>query len=498
MRIESLESRQMLALTPAIALGLGAYTQDFDTLAISGTSSTTPNGWGFSEGDANANLLYTAGTGSSNIGDTYSFGATGSSERAFGALQTGTLNSTMGAAFTNNTGTTISSLNVAYTGEQWRLGTADANIDALDFEISTNATSLTTGTWTAVNTLDFVSPNNTTTGALDGNAVGNKTAISSSISGLSIAPGATFYIRWIGRDIAGSQDGLAIDDVKISVALPPILSALSISPTVIAEGQSVTVAGSIYDAETPETFAITLNWGDGSGNQTYNFGAAAINAGGVVWNPSTRAFSINRIYADDNPTGTAIDTNAISVVSLTDSDGDAAVLNSAPTITGFTDISGGNGNDYSTTFATQWTLTNRITLNTDSSGIAHSHSGIVNIAFDVHNPVTNTWTEVFTQNLSSGSQVFLNGMTATFPTQLVDAVRLRSNPGQFLTYHFNSSASSVTFAGNTGRSISVSNDAPNILGMAWTSSSINEESTATLSGTFSDAGLGADVITGTA
>src|SRR6266496_2751132 len=63
------------------------YSQDFNTLASSGTSSALPTGWYFDETSTNANTLYTAGTGSSTTGDTYSFGSTGSSERAFGELR---------------------------------------------------------------------------------------------------------------------------------------------------------------------------------------------------------------------------------------------------------------------------------------------------------------------------------------------------------------------------------------------------------------------------
>lgn len=87
-----------------------AHTQDFDTLAGSGTSSTVPTGWDFSESGTDANTLYTAGTGSSNTGDSYSFGSTGSTDRAFGGLQSGTLIPTIGASFTNNTGGAIGSL----------------------------------------------------------------------------------------------------------------------------------------------------------------------------------------------------------------------------------------------------------------------------------------------------------------------------------------------------------------------------------------------------
>src|SRR2546428_5142446 len=63
---------------------LGTYTQNFDMLASAGTSDVVPNGWAFAESGTNANTLYTAGTGSGNSGDTYSFGGSGSSEGGFG------------------------------------------------------------------------------------------------------------------------------------------------------------------------------------------------------------------------------------------------------------------------------------------------------------------------------------------------------------------------------------------------------------------------------
>ncbi len=134
-----------------------AITQNFDTLASTGTSSTVPAGWYFNEVGTAANTLYTAGSGSGTSGDTYSFGVTASTERAFGTLLSGSNTPTIGASLTNNSGQTITSLAIAYFGEQWRLGTL-ARVDRLDFQYSLDATSLTTGTWIDVNTLDFVAP----------------------------------------------------------------------------------------------------------------------------------------------------------------------------------------------------------------------------------------------------------------------------------------------------------------------------------------------------
>ncbi|HUJ13808.1 MAG TPA: DNA/RNA non-specific endonuclease [Thermoanaerobaculia bacterium] len=231
--VASTLSAQCVALTGA------TYTQNFDSLASSGTSGSVPGGWAFAETGTNANALYTAGTGSSNAGDTYSFGSTGSTDRAFGTLLSGSLTPTIGACFTNNTGTTLTSLNVAYTGEQWRLGTS-GRADRLDFQYSTSATSLTTGTWTDVDALDFSSPNITAAvGALDGNASGNRSAISSTISALAIPDGATFWIRWSDFNASGADDGLGVDDFSLSTG-GSVVSSISINDVTANEGDSGT------------------------------------------------------------------------------------------------------------------------------------------------------------------------------------------------------------------------------------------------------------------
>jgi uncharacterized protein len=199
-----------------------AVTQNFDALASSGTSSAMPSGWYFSESGTNANTLYSAGTGSGTGGDTYSFGAAGSTERALGGLLSGSLTPTIGAAFTNNTGATITRLEIAYIGEQWRLGTAARGADRIDFQYSLNAASLTTGTWVDVDALDFSSPVTTApTGALDGNVSANRTPIIGAIAGLSIPNGATFWIRWTDFNVSGSDDGLAVDDFSLTASAPP-------------------------------------------------------------------------------------------------------------------------------------------------------------------------------------------------------------------------------------------------------------------------------------
>jgi hypothetical protein len=101
-----------------------SYHQNFDSLLSSGTTNdiaTLPHGWSFVETGSNANTTYAASTGSANAGNTYSFGLTG--ERALGGLQSGTLIPIVGASFINQTGSTITSIEFTYRGEQWRVGT---------------------------------------------------------------------------------------------------------------------------------------------------------------------------------------------------------------------------------------------------------------------------------------------------------------------------------------------------------------------------------------
>jgi uncharacterized protein len=209
-----------------ISLTAATYTENFDILVSSGSSSILPSGWELSESSTNANTIYTAGTGSSNAGDTYSFGASGSTDRALGGVQSGGLIPVFGVSFSNNTGSTITALKISYTGEQWRLG-ASNRADRIDFKYSIDAISLTTGTWADVDTLDFTAPSTTgTAGALDGNASTNRTEISNTITGLSIPTGGTVWLRWNSFDATGADDGLAIDNFSIT---PTVGSGTTVS-----------------------------------------------------------------------------------------------------------------------------------------------------------------------------------------------------------------------------------------------------------------------------
>lgn len=206
------------------------YTQNFNTLITTGTSSVLPTGWKLLESGTNANTTLAADAGSSTTGNTYSYGTGTATDRAFGGLRSGSLIPTIGVQIRNSTGATITSLTISYTGEQWRCGTA-GRADQLDFQYSLNATSLSTGTWTDENALDFASPSTTTVGAKDGNAAANRTSRSMIITGLSITNNAIFWLRWNDLDASGADDGLSVDDFSIQLngsdVTPPTASAFN-------------------------------------------------------------------------------------------------------------------------------------------------------------------------------------------------------------------------------------------------------------------------------
>lgn len=202
------------------------YSQDFDMLSMdtSEKSDLLPAGWVLAEsGTGSANDgKYKVGNGSTNNGDTYSFGANGSSDRALGSIASGSLKPIFGASFINNTGGDITGFTISYSGEQWRLGRDSIHRDSLIFQYSTTAAGVgdagTTDTWVTDTSLMLNSIIiSGTVGMLDGNAPSNSVFKTGTVTfSTPVADGATFVIRWKDWDIKGADDGLAIDDLTIN------------------------------------------------------------------------------------------------------------------------------------------------------------------------------------------------------------------------------------------------------------------------------------------
>lgn len=199
-----------------LALTSAGCVESFDGMSNGSSAASLPPGIAFDEQgtSANNNGLYGSTDGSSNAGDVYSLGAVGSTDRALGELRSGTLIPTLGVVVRNDTGATMTSLTVSYALEQWRQGGTN-RFDGFTFSYSTSTTALTGGTYTNLATLDSSAPNGGATGnvALNGNLAGNRTIVTATISGLTIAPSGTILLRWTDTDAAGADDAIGIDDL---------------------------------------------------------------------------------------------------------------------------------------------------------------------------------------------------------------------------------------------------------------------------------------------
>jgi uncharacterized protein (TIGR03382 family) len=217
----------------------GAYTQNFNGLGITGAAVLTGRGPHALEGVLGASGVpgwYGANFGGSSTstevkahdgslassegrGVIY-YGATGSGERALGALPTSNQISSFGAVFTNTTGQTLQEATIGFWGEQWRRGNVTTpNVLAFGYGLSSSIELATT----PFSGLDFASVNmqaSPTEVALDGNAAGNRAFITATIQDLNWAPGATLAIAWRINDISGQDNGLGIDDFEFSATVP--------------------------------------------------------------------------------------------------------------------------------------------------------------------------------------------------------------------------------------------------------------------------------------
>jgi hypothetical protein len=244
-----------------IQLNSSGYSQDFNTMADTGSSSFLPAGWHLLESGADADSLYSTGTGSSRTGDTYSFGLEDSTERALGSIRSSGVASVFGANFINNSNNAVTVIHISYTGEQWRAGSSSrSEADTLKFQYSVNATSLSNGDWININSLNFFSPNTNISGALNGNLPENRTEINYTITGLSIPADSQFWIRWQDVDVSSSDDGLAIDDFSIDLTVPSVIFSItpaSLNFDTVDVGNSSTLHFTVKNEGTMENLVIT-------------------------------------------------------------------------------------------------------------------------------------------------------------------------------------------------------------------------------------------------
>jgi len=214
--------------------------ENFDTLASGGTNplawandSTLP-AWSLFGYAGTAITTYRFDNGGSNTGTFNSYGTTAATERALGgAGSSGTYFGTPGpasgavagyiaVAITNNTGGALTDFTVGFDGEQWRNG-GNASAQTMVLEYGFGATFGAVAAWTAPGgNFDWASPVvGTTAAAVDGNVAGLVAGKGGTVGSQTWADGDTLWIRWIERNDAGNDHGLAIDNFSFSATPEP-------------------------------------------------------------------------------------------------------------------------------------------------------------------------------------------------------------------------------------------------------------------------------------
>ena len=149
----------------------------------------------------------------------------------------------LGRKLTNNTGATITSLTVAFVGEQWRNGGATSPAVSVLRHSTSSTKSPTLAISPAINTpatgwpitMPWISRarrSEQPPAALDGNAAANRSARSAVLS-VTVANGQEIWLRWRDVDHAGNDHGLAIDDLVITasgVAVDPAPTVTGTTP----------------------------------------------------------------------------------------------------------------------------------------------------------------------------------------------------------------------------------------------------------------------------
>ncbi|MDB6000981.1 MAG: putative extracellular nuclease [Rhizobacter sp.] len=216
----------------AISAASPSYSQNFDSLATSGTANawvndSTLSGWSLFNAAGAPIPTYAANTGSSNAGAFVSFGAAGNNDRAlggvgsggayFGAPASGAVAGYIAASFVNDTGAQLGGFDLGFDGEQWRNG-GNTSAQTMVFSYGFGS-SFADVTWTAPGAgFDFSSPvTGSTAAAIDGNGAGLVSGLGGNVSTQWDA-GQTLWVRWTETNDQGNDHGLAIDNLSLSVA----------------------------------------------------------------------------------------------------------------------------------------------------------------------------------------------------------------------------------------------------------------------------------------
>lgn len=267
----SQDSRAQAVATPVSYQTSGSvYAQNFDGLPAGGSfvltgkgpfnisgspiNGTSMAGWQLlMTAGTGANASFAVGTGSSTGNGVYSFGSSGSADRALGTLASGSGIYAIGVLITNNTGGLLNRFTISFTAEQWRKG-GSTNKNNWNFRYKTgNLMNMDQTDLLNNANLNFSSVINTSQASgLNGNLSENQLSISYSIDSVSWQPGEQLLLRWDDADETGNDDASGIDNFQFSATLA------SAKPSVVTGSVSnITANTALLNGTVNDNYATT-------------------------------------------------------------------------------------------------------------------------------------------------------------------------------------------------------------------------------------------------
>ena len=211
------------AQAPAVRMTApgGIYTQTFNGLSLNGDNNVWDDAaepmlsWYACQGNVPPKV-YKAGKGTETAGALYAYGSEGNPDRALGAIASdGTGDIRFGVAFTNETGCPITNVTVTYAGEQWRCASNDVQSLFFGYCVTNTVIPLAQAIYEWLPALRFDAPHRTDMKA--GAVTGEGCTVTAPLP-VIVAPGGTVILCWEDKNDAGTDHGLAVDDLIVSWA----------------------------------------------------------------------------------------------------------------------------------------------------------------------------------------------------------------------------------------------------------------------------------------
>ena len=276
----------------------------------------------------------------------------------------------------------------------------------------------------------------------------------------------------VGANLIPAGTSIRTYSISAAVVTAPVITVNNVAPTFEA-GADETVQPpqlgafsrtgiAIVDPGTPETFSGTVNFGDGSGNQT------------LIINQSTRQFDLSHTYPNTNA--------------------DPAIATYHVTVT----VNDGDGGSHTDAFDVTVNLNTPPVAEDDSVTTDEDHSFTFNVLANDHDNQNNIVPSLTTNLTSPAAGVLTNNGDGTFsynPNGAFESLAVGESATVIFDYQV-VDAFGETDIGTVTMTITGVNDGPSV-SVGSTSVSVNEGQTATNTGSWSDIDA-SDIVTLTA